>query len=57
MVGGAAKVDTSTVQRGHDPTDPEDDFEITVEGFEYYKFFIYFLGSVIGGIECIWNPT
>lgn len=50
-------MDTSTVQRGHDPTDPEDDFEITVEGFEYYMFFIYFLGSVIGGIECIWNPA
>ena len=45
---GAARVDTSTVQRGHDPTDPEDDFGITVEGFEYFTFFIYFLGSVIG---------
>ena len=41
---GAARVDISTVQRGLDPTDPEDDFEITVEGFEYYTFFIYFLG-------------
>ena len=44
---GVARVDTSTVQSGHDPTDSEDDFGILVEGFEYYTFFIYFLGSVI----------
>ena len=36
-------MDTTTVQRGHEPTDPEDDFGITVEGFEYYMYFIYFL--------------
>ena len=41
-------MDISTVQRGHDPTDPEDDFGITVEGFECDTFFVYFLGSVIG---------
>ena len=45
---GATRVDISTVQRGLDPTDPEDDFEITVEGFEYNTFLIYFLGSAIG---------
>ena len=50
---GAARVDTSTVQRGHDPTDSEDDFGILVEGFEYYMYFIYFLSLVF---ICRENP-